>query len=101
MQSVEERPEPLQLAFALIWLAYTGILVFALSGVTGWWSGMHSLGFAGLLFLGMPTMLIQAGILWRVRAASARHRLAFYLSAAFPLALATFIAVVLLLSGFE
>jgi hypothetical protein len=98
MENVEGRAEPVQLALALASVAYSGLLLIALSGAVGWWSGMHSLATFALLFLATPTMLVQGALLWRTRAASPRHRLAFGLSVGFPVALGILIATVTLSS---
>jgi hypothetical protein len=98
MGNVEGQAEPVQLALALASLAYSGLLLIALSEGVGWWSGMHSLATFALLFLATPTMLAQGALLWRARAASPWHRLAFGLSMGFPVALGILIATVTLFS---
>jgi len=84
-KGVPSRPvAPLFVVFA----AYGMVLLFAVSSAFGVWSAMHSVALVGLLFVGVPWLLVQGLTLYRRRTLSPYHLTAVVLSLGFPLVLA-------------
>lgn len=81
---------PSVMAVFLVFAAYGALLMIVLAAAFGAWSGMHSLGTAALLLIGMPMLLWQGIRLFRtkgVEAGASIHlrRIIAALSVAFPL----------------
>jgi ACR3 family arsenite efflux pump ArsB len=88
-------------AVLLVFAAYGALLLIAVAAAFDVWSGMHSLGLAVLLFVGIPMLLWQGIRLFRMeRVGGGRNvqlrQVVAALSVAFPLICA---AVIIVASG--
>ena len=83
-------------AFFAVFVGYGALLLFGVSEVFHAWSAMHSLAAAGIVFVGIPWLVIQGAMLrWRGQPSS-YHRVTANLSFGFPLAVAAFAGLALL-----
>jgi hypothetical protein len=88
---------PPEVPLLAVFAAYGAALLFAVSSAFGFWSAMHSVAFVGLLFIGVPWLLVQGVLLRRSRGLSPYHRAAALLSLTFPLALGVVVGLAFLL----
>ena len=86
-------PSPPVVPLFAVFAACGAALLFAVSSAFGFWSGMHSIAFAGVLFVGVPWLIVQGVRLRRRRDLSPYHRAAAALSLSFPLALGVVIGI--------
>jgi len=91
-------PSPPAAQLFAVFAAYGAVLLFAVSAAFGFWSGMHSVAFVGVLFVGVPWLLTQGVRLRQRRNLSPYHRATVALSLGFPLAFGVFIGLASLLA---
>ena len=91
--AAEDVPSRPVASLFVVFAAYGAVLLFAVSSAFRVWSGMHSVAMVGLLFVGVPWLLVQGVALHRQRALSPYHRAAAALSLGFPLILGALVGL--------
>ncbi len=81
-----------------VFAAYGALLLFGVSEYFGAWSAMHSIAAVGLLFVGLPWLIVQGILLARSRFHSHYHKAVAGMSLAFPFCFAIFMAFMFLSS---
>jgi len=84
-------PSPPYFPFFFIFAAYGAVLLFAVSIVFRQWSGMHSIAAVGLLFVGMPWLIVQSIVVRKSWSQSWYNRVAIVSGACFPVAIAALV----------
>jgi hypothetical protein len=79
-----------------VFAAYGAVLLFAVSAICDEWSGMHSIAAVGLVFIGVPCLLVQSFVLRTSWKRSAYHRVVIAAGACLPLA----VGALIVLAGF-
>ena len=85
-------PSPPTIPLFCVFAAYDAVVLFGISELFRVWSGMHSLAAIGLVFVGLPWLIVQGFLLRRTSTLSVYHRVTVILSFAFPVALALLLA---------
>jgi hypothetical protein len=97
--AADDVPSRPVIALFFVFAAYGAVLLFAVSSALGVWSGMHSITMVGLVFVGVPWLVVQGISLYPRRSLSPYHEAAAALSLGFPLVLGALFGLVFALGG--